>query len=80
MKKILICMGSSCFARENRENLQIIEEFLRTHGISDSVRIEGSLCMGNCALGPNITINGNEYHEVKSEELPQILTKELVEI
>lgn len=31
MKKILICMGSSCFARENRENLQVIEEFLRYH-------------------------------------------------
>ncbi|MDD3104171.1 MAG: (2Fe-2S) ferredoxin domain-containing protein [Candidatus Cloacimonetes bacterium] len=80
MKKILICMGSSCFARENRENLKIIEEFLRNHGISDSVRIEGSLCMGQCSEGPNITINGNEYHGVKNEMLPEILRKELLEI
>ncbi|MCB5228636.1 MAG: (2Fe-2S) ferredoxin domain-containing protein [Candidatus Cloacimonetes bacterium] len=80
MKKILICMGSSCFARDNRENLQIIEEFLRNQGLSDSVRIEGSLCMGNCAQGPNITINGNEYHEVSSDILPEILKKELIEI
>ncbi len=80
MKKILICMGSSCFARENRENLKLIQEFLRNHGISDSVHIEGSLCMGQCAMGPNISINGNEYHEVKSEALPEILRKELLEI
>jgi len=80
VKKILICMGSSCFARENRENLNVIEEFLRNHGISDSVHIEGSLCMGNCAKGPNITINGHEYHEVRSEALPEILSKELLEI
>jgi len=80
MKKILICMGSSCFARENRENLRIIEEFLRNHGISDSVRIEGSLCMGQCHKGPNISINGNEYHEVKSDTLPEILSKELIEL
>ena len=80
MKKILICMGSSCFARENRENLKLIEEFLRNHGISDSVHIEGSLCMGKCAEGPNISINGNDYHEVKSEALPDILRKELLEI
>ncbi len=80
MKKILICMGSSCFARENRENLQVIEEFLRYHGISDSVHIEGSLCMGNCAEGPNITINGTEYHQVKSDTLPEILKSELLEI
>lgn len=80
MKKILICMGSSCFARENRENLIILEGFLRTHGISDSIHIEGSLCMGNCAVGPNITINGTEYHEVSSETLPSILKKELLEL
>ena len=80
MKNILICMGSSCFARENRENLKVIEEFLRSHGISDSVHIEGSLCMGNCAAGPNITINGTEYHEVHSDALPEILKKELLEI
>lgn len=80
MKKILICMGSSCFARENRENLKLIQEFLRNHGISDSVHIEGSLCMGQCAMGPNISINGNDYHEVKSEALPEILRKELLEI
>jgi NADH:ubiquinone oxidoreductase subunit E len=80
MKKILICMGSSCFARENRENLRVIEDFLKGHGISDSVLIEGSLCMGQCHQGPNITINGNEYHEVRSEDLPAILSKELIEL
>ena len=36
--------------------------------------------MGNCAQGPNITINGNEYHEVSSDILPEILKKELIEI
>ncbi|MCK9557843.1 MAG: (2Fe-2S) ferredoxin domain-containing protein [Candidatus Cloacimonetes bacterium] len=80
MKKILICMGSSCFARENRDNLRVIEEFLKNHGILDSVHIEGSLCMGQCHRGPNITINGNEYHEVRGEELPEILRKELIEL
>lgn len=80
MKKILICMGSSCFARENRENLRIIEEYLRVHGLSDSVHIEGSLCLGNCSQGPNIRINDRDYHQVHSEDLPSILDKELLEL
>ncbi len=80
MKKILICMGSSCFARENRENLHVIEDFLKSHGIQDSVKIEGSLCLGQCHRGPNIIINGNSYHEVRGEELPEILRKELIEL
>ncbi len=80
MKSILICMGSSCFARENRENLKVIEEYLRDKGLKDSVHIEGSLCLGECALGPNLIINGRRYHEVHSENLPQILDKELLEL
>ncbi|PKN75619.1 MAG: NADH-quinone oxidoreductase subunit F [Candidatus Cloacimonetes bacterium HGW-Cloacimonetes-2] len=80
MKTIHICMGSSCFARENRENLKVIEEYLRTKGLSESVHIEGSLCMGECSKGPNLSINGNPYHEVHSEDLPAILDKELLQL
>jgi NADH:ubiquinone oxidoreductase subunit E len=80
MKSIHICMGSSCFARENRENLRIIEDYLRNKGLSDSVHIEGSLCMGECSRGPNITVNGTAYHEVNCEELISILDKELMQI
>jgi len=80
MTTIHICMGSSCFARENRENLRLIEDYLRANGMTDSVHIEGSLCMGECSRGPNITINGNPYYEVHSEDLPSILDKELLQI
>jgi len=77
---ILICMGSSCFARENRENLFLIEEYLKQHQLTDSVRIEGSLCMGKCAQGPNLTVNGNHYGPVSSENIKNILDKELLSI
>ena len=80
MKTILICMGSTCFARENRENLKVIEEYLKIHGLSEAVHIQGSLCLGECSRGPNIVINGNPYHEVKSEDLEEILNKELLQI
>ena len=80
MKKILICMGSSCFARENRENLQVIEEYLRNKGLSDCVHIEGSLCIGECSRGPNLIVGDTRYHEVHSEDIPAILDKELLQI
>ena len=80
MKSILICMGSSCFARENKENLQLIEQYLKEHGIADSVMIEGSLCIGECSKGPNIKINENMYHQVTAEMLQEILDKELLPI
>lgn len=55
-----ICMGSSCFARGNKENLQAIMRFLEHESIEDGVdlTISGSLCQGSCRKGPNITIDG----------------------
>lgn len=70
-------MGSSCFARENKENLAMIEEYLTRHRLSDSVRIEGSLCMGFCAQGPNIVVNGTHYTQVRPDQIDKILDKEL---
>ncbi len=80
MKRILICMGSSCFARENRENLLLIEEYLKSHGLTDSVHIEGSLCIGECSKGPNLVIDGTMYHGVDPEKINEILDKELLAI
>ncbi len=77
MFTILICMGSSCFARENRENLGIIEDYLRRNHLADQVRIEGSLCMGKCSSGPNLVVNGNHYTAVNAETITSILDKEL---
>lgn len=78
MTKILICMGSSCFARENKRNLYLIEEFLKNHSLTDSVRIEGSLCMGDCGRGPNLKVNGTMYHGVLEEHVLEILEQELI--
>ncbi len=78
MTKILICMGSSCFARENKRNLHLIQEFLKAHSLIDSVRIEGSLCMGDCGRGPNLKINDTMYHGVSEENVLEILERELM--
>jgi NADH:ubiquinone oxidoreductase subunit E len=56
--RIVICMGSSCFARGNKEHLPVIEQFLAEHGITAEVQLCGSRCEDECALGPNIAIDG----------------------
>ena len=71
--EIVICLGSSCFARGNSENLAIIEEFLASHGLKASVRLSGKLCQDECKQGPNLTIAGVTHHEVAPEKLRHIL-------
>ena len=70
-----ICMGSSCFARGNKRNLKIIEEYLREHSID--CKLSGRACAGNCNAGPNISIDGENFERVDSEALIDLLDAKL---
>ena len=74
---IVICMGSSCFARGNEKNLRIIEEYLSAHALEGEVSLSGSCCEGKCSCGPNIVINGEIYHNVDGGTLIDLLNMKL---
>jgi len=71
--QIIICMGSSCFSRGNKSLYQMIISFLKQHNLEPLVSIKGSLCECNCKTGPNIRIDGHEYHMVTEQKLLQLL-------
>jgi len=73
--EIVICLGSSCFARGNSQNLAIIEEFIQNRGLEASVRLSGKLCQDECRQGPNLMIAGETYREITADKLRQILQK-----
>lgn len=76
LTQIVICMGSSCFARGNQRNLAVIEQYLRDHDLEASVDLRGSLCMGACAEGPNLMIDGRLYHETDEGTVLDLLREQ----
>ncbi len=70
---IVICMGSSCFARGNRKHLELIERFLERRNLRDEVVVEGSHCEEHCAEGPNIRIDGHLYQHMDAGMLLDVL-------
>lgn len=73
---IKVCMGSSCFARGNAKNLQLIQNFLEQHGIEAEIELTGLRCCNQCSAGPNITIDDIEYHNIDTGSLLDILEKQ----
>jgi len=71
---ITVCMGSSCFARGNQQNLAFIENFIKTHNLEADIDLAGQRCENKCAHGPNIIINGVEYNNVDEKILEEILS------
>lgn len=71
---IEVCMGSSCFARGNQQNLEFIENYIKENGLDAEIDLSGTRCEGKCADGPNITINGVNYTQVDEEKIKEILS------
>lgn len=74
-KVIKICMGSSCFSRGNKENLEIIKDFIKTNSIEAEIHLTGNLCEGYCNIGPNVSIDGDNYNNVDEKKIKSILNK-----
>ncbi len=72
---IKVCMGSSCFARGNAKNLQLIQNYLEQKDIEAKVELVGLRCCNRCAVGPNVTVDDTEYHHVDNGTMLDILEK-----
>jgi len=73
--EIIICLGSSCFARGNRDSLKFIEKFIKDNKLTDKIDFRGKLCSGNCGKGPIIFIDKVMHEDVKVEKLQVMLEK-----
>lgn len=76
--EIVVCMGSSCFARGNQENLAFLESYIEKNNLEANIELVGTRCENKCATGPNMIINGVEYNSVSTDKLEQILSELVV--
>lgn len=72
--KIIVCMGSACFARGNNDNLGYIEKLIEDKKLDIKLELSGLRCEKNCEIGPNVIINGNMHNKVKISDLDEIFS------
>jgi len=73
--EIVVCYGTSCFARGNSENLAVLKNYIERHGSGASIRLTGKLCQNECADGPNLMIGGTLHHGVTADKLLELLQR-----
>jgi len=73
--EIIICLGSSCFSRGNKQVVQVIKEYLKKHHLEEAVNFKGNHCFSNCVEGPVVKINNQEYFQVDEEKIVNILNQ-----
>ena len=76
-REIIICLGSSCFARGNKNLLKILQRYINQHGLTDKVLFKGDHCFNECNIGPSLKIGGKIYNEVNEDNIHNILSEAL---
>ena len=76
-REIIICLGSSCFSRGNKELLKSIQRYINKHGLDEKVRFKGEHCFERCSEGPNMMIGGRLYHQVSEDNILDMMEEGL---
>jgi NADH:ubiquinone oxidoreductase subunit E len=76
--KLVLCFGSSCFARGNKKMLARIQYFLEKHHLSENIDFKGHHCLNECSKGPNIMINDEVIGGISEDNIEEILSRELL--
>ena len=74
--ELVICLGSSCFARGNKIILETIQQYIKDNQLDSRVKFRGNHCFGKCINGPVLKIGENIYEQVSEDNLIEILDKE----
>jgi NADH:ubiquinone oxidoreductase subunit E len=79
-QKIVICLGSSCFARGNQELIPLVRRYIARKQIEDKVEFKGDHCFSNCSEGPNMMIGSRLYEHVTADSIEAMLDEGLGDI
>ncbi len=71
--EVIICLGSSCFARGNKATLKVIEKYIKDNNLQDKIFFHGGHCFGRCAEGPVVKINDTIYTGVNEFNIIETL-------
>lgn len=79
-KKIILCFGSSCFARGNKDIVSRIKRFITRNQLEDKVEFKGDHCFSNCSDGPNLMIDNKLFPNISGQNVELILEENLSEL
>jgi NADH:ubiquinone oxidoreductase subunit E len=67
--EIIICLGSSCFARGNKKMVQVVQQFLKQNHLEEKVFFHGAHCFNQCGEGPVIKIGDRVLRSADEDEV-----------
>ncbi len=71
-KTVYICVGSSCHVKGSYKIIELMRKAIADNQLEDKVILKAAFCLGNCAEGVNMRIDGNIIGNVNEENFRDI--------
>ena len=78
MVKVSICSGMSCSMYGSKDTMMALQKELKRTGITGQVEVTNTFCMGECASGPCMRINGVKFRHVDPDSVATLVQEEIL--
>ncbi len=75
--KVTVCIGSSCHIKGSRQVVQQLQYLIKENGLSEKVELGGTFCMGECAKGVCVTVDGT-LHSVSPDSVDAFFSEAIL--
>ena len=77
IKKITVCIGSSCHLKGSRQVVEMLQHFIAQNKLDEKVELTGTFCMGQCQKGVCVTVDGDLF-SVTPDTVKDFFDKEIL--
>ena len=77
MKKVVVCIGSSCHLKGSRQVVEELQKLIDQNNLKEEVELAGTFCMGNCQKGVSVKLN-DQLFSVSPKTVKEFFENEIL--
>ena len=77
MKKVVVCIGSSCHLKGSRQVVEELQKLIDQNNLKEEVELAGTFCMGNCQKGVSVKLN-DQLFSVSPQTVKEFFENEIL--
>ena len=77
MKKVVLCIGSSCHLKGSRQVVEELQKLIDQNNLKEEVELAGTFCMGNCQKGVSVKLN-DQLFSVSPQTVKEFFENEIL--
>ena len=78
MKKVVVCIGSSCHLKGSRQVVEELQKLIDQNNLKEEVELAGTFCMGNCQKGVSVKLN-DQLFSVSPQTVKEFFENEILQ-